>query len=59
MLSRRNSNFYFGLGFDFNRDNIFRQGISDIIPLTPLLGDFLLLDGTSFLLLDGTNLLLL
>lgn len=59
MQSRKNSNFFFGQGFDFNQDNVFTQNLPDVIPPTPLIGNFLLLDGTPFKLLDGTNLLLL
>lgn len=39
--------------------SIFAVDSSTYVPVLPIIGDFLLLDGTDFLLLDGTKLLLL
>jgi hypothetical protein len=59
MQSRNNANFYLGMGFDFNEDNLLKQGYSMTSTPIPITGFFLLLDGTNFLLLDGTDLTLL
>lgn len=59
MQSRNNSNFYFGLGYDFNKNNVLSLDSSGSSMPIPSTGDFLLLDGSNFLLLDGTDFLLL
>ena len=58
-MQTRNSDFYFGLGFDFNKNNVFLQEFEIQATFPPVSGDFLLLDNTSFLLLDGSEFLLL
>lgn len=58
-MQTRRSTFYFGLGFDFNKNNVFLQEYETITTFPPISGDFLLLDGSNFKLLDGTDFLLL
>lgn len=58
-MQTRKNNFYFGGDFNFATDNLFIVKPEGLSSFPPVVGDFLLLDGTSFLLLDGTNLLLL
>ena len=58
-MQSRNSNFYFGLGFDFNKNNVFLMEFEEQSVFPPVAGDFMLLDNTNFKLLDGTDFSLL
>ena len=52
--------FSFQPNFNFAVDSVFTQHDAELSPpFPPVVGDFLLLDGTNFLLLDGQNLSLL
>lgn len=58
-MQTRNTTFYFGLGFDFNKNNVFAQEYETLRAVPPSPGEFLLLDNTNFKLLDGTDFALL
>lgn len=52
--------FEFDVNYGMANDSVFTLvDVETIAPFPPILGYFLLLDGTNFLLLDGENLALL
>lgn len=60
-MSLRNTDneFEFGLNYNFGVENPMTAQYQRIASITPVSGDFNLLDGSDFLLLDGTSFLLL
>jgi hypothetical protein len=51
--------FGLGLNFNFGVESVFTQSSKEVTSITPIAGNFELLDGTPFLLLDGSNFTLL
>lgn len=59
-MQSRSHSFTFSPNYNFGVDNLFIVQHDDSSGSSPpIVGDFLLLDGTSMLLLDGTDFLLL